>query len=365
MEAFEPFGGPVKNILCEERISNENPWIGKINWEESPISLTLEDFRMINETTNIADTNNQHGRELESQSSQFNKLDKSKRTSLKRKQFPLDTDTLAAERTSTKISVENSETFELFEQSNKKEKSELLNNLTKAKDIPLNPSHSSRDKRSLKEVLTVLNSAKDSPPIKQPRLKSTKKVIPAEKFFIKLRSLRSSGSSAKKAKSKKLKRIKRLNGISDAKNHAWKAESSKVANIETESGSVNLISIEVAEKNFRGFRYIEVEAAEKLMKTYKTITLQQENGLAPPGNGNHHTKFQDDLIDENDKKRFMFVVGKTSAIPKSVSESMESTIIATKKIFLQNNAQILLEPSDIIELYSQDFDSVAKEMKEM
>lgn len=259
MEAFE-CGGPgglVKNTLCKDgkdAISKENPWFGKINWEERPISLTLEDFRMINETikidveTSTANGNKEtHGKTGETKENHENLIESNVALGAPsdRSEIVTDTtDTQAAEGTCTKISVENSETFELFEQNNKKEKNELLNNLKKkTEDIPLSLPHSSHDKQSMKEILYSGYSAKDSLPIKQQRLKSTtkaKKVKLAEKFFIKLGSLR---SAEKRAKKKKSKQMKRLNGNA---------------------------SSDVAEKNFRGFRNIELEAAEKLIKTYKT-----------------------------------------------------------------------------------------------
>lgn len=67
------------------------------------------------------------------------------------------------------------------------------------------------------------------------------------------------------------------------------------------------------------------------------------------------------LIDENDTKRFIFIRENASVKLKTVTEPMT---IGKKKVILSGNMQATLELSDVMELYEQDIDSVAKEMKE-
>lgn len=71
-------------------------------------------------------------------------------------------------------------------------------------------------------------------------------------------------------------------------------------------------------------------------------------------------------IDEYDDKQFICVIEKrkSSAI-KNVSNLSESTVIETNKIFLKNNVEVLLSPSDLMELYSQNVDSVAELVREL
>lgn len=65
-------------------------------------------------------------------------------------------------------------------------------------------------------------------------------------------------------------------------------------------------------------------------------------------------------IDESDKKRFICIRENALAISKSM---MKPTIIGTKRVYLPDNVQITLEPTDVMELYTQDIDSVAKMQK--
>lgn len=66
-------------------------------------------------------------------------------------------------------------------------------------------------------------------------------------------------------------------------------------------------------------------------------------------------------IDEKDTKRFIFIRENASAKSKTATESMA---IGNKKVYLPDNSQITLMLSDVIELYDQDINSVATEMKE-
>lgn len=67
-------------------------------------------------------------------------------------------------------------------------------------------------------------------------------------------------------------------------------------------------------------------------------------------------------IDEYDKKRFLNIRENSSATFESVDKPIT---IETKEIHFPGNIQTILKPTDIMELYIQDINSVAKEMIEL
>lgn len=67
------------------------------------------------------------------------------------------------------------------------------------------------------------------------------------------------------------------------------------------------------------------------------------------------------LIDESDKKRFICLREKASAMKKTLAQPV---IIGIKEVNF-SNCQITLKPSETMELYSQDVISVAAMIKAM
>lgn len=65
-------------------------------------------------------------------------------------------------------------------------------------------------------------------------------------------------------------------------------------------------------------------------------------------------------IDESDQKRFIYMRENESAISKTRTESMT---IPKKTVHMPNGMQTTLDLSDVFELYDQDGNSVAEEMK--
>lgn len=119
----------------------------------------------------------------------------------------------------------------------------------------------------------------------------------------------------------------------------------------------------------------------------KSSLATKNNKLQEPSNVNRCTKFEADSsnlnaansdetdesdsddesfemvlsIDESDKKRFFCYRENASAISKTVAKPV---VVGKKKVFLPGNKQITLEPSEVMELYTQDVNSVAEMKKE-
>lgn len=98
------------------------------------------------------------------------------------------------------------------------------------------------------------------------------------------------------------------------------------------------------------------------------IIVENSNGkddcIVAPGGGKNG--FDTVSIDRSDKKRFISILENFSALSKATASSkVESLVIESQTVLLPGNIPILLSPSDEMELYIQDVNSVAKMMKGM